>query len=183
MLNCSSCGLTNPPYEASCVSCRTPLQDQAAADAKRREWDALSPKLRDEQEQAFVKMRESVEEHWRWLRRHRLTHAIIGAGIVNMLMNGAVFFASLWSIPIDLALGAAAALGLNRLRGGSWHGAGLFAGAAVLSVILRAPFLNMGEYLKGYWLITCFAATIVVLGGYLMGMKLDFDHRDHFVTG
>jgi hypothetical protein len=183
MLNCSGCGLTNVPYETACVSCRTPLQDDGTAAARRREWDALSPKLREEQEQAFVKMRASVEEHWRWLRRYRLVHAICGAALVNMLMNGSVFFASLWSIPIDLALGAAAALVLNRLRGGSWNGAGLFAGAAVLSVLLRLPFLDLGEYGKGYWMFTCFAILLVVSGGYLMGLKLDLDHRDHFVTG
>jgi len=183
MLNCGGCGLTNVPYETKCVSCSAPLQDAAAAGAKRREWDALPPKLREEQEQAFVRMRASVEEHWRWLRRYRLVHAICGAALVNMLMNGSVFFASPWSIPIDLALGAAAALALNRLRGGSWHGAGLFAGASIASVILRIPFLNMGAYLQGYWFFTCFAVFLVVIGGYFMGMKLDYDHRDHFVTG
>jgi hypothetical protein len=183
MLNCSGCGLTNVPYEAFCVSCRRPLQEQAAADAKRREWDALPPKLREEQEQAFVKMRASVEEHWRWLRRYRATHAIIGAAIVNILMNGSVLFASPWSIPVDLALGAAAGLLLNRLRGGAWLGAGIFAGAAVLSVLLRMPFLDRAGYLMGAWLVTCFALLLVVIGGYLMGMKLEGDHHDHFVTG
>ena len=183
MLNCSGCGLTNVPYETACVSCRAPLQDADTAAAKRAEWDALSPRLREEQEQAFVKMRESIEEHWRWLRRYRLVHAVCGAALVNLLMNGSVFFASPWSIPIDLALGAAAALALNRLRGGAWHGAGLFAGAAVASVILRIPFLNTGVYLQGYWFATCFALFFVVIGGYVMGLKLDGDHRDHFVTG
>lgn len=183
MLNCGGCGLTNVPYEAACVSCKTPLQDAAAADARRREWDALPPRLREEQEQAFVRMRASVEEHRRWLRRYRLVHAICGAALVNLLMNGSVFFASPWSIPIDLALGAAAALMLNRLRGGAWHGAAIFAGAAGASVVLRVPFLDMGAYLLGSWLITCFAVFLVVIGGYLMGMKLDYDHRDHFVTG
>ena len=183
MLNCGGCGLTNVPYETTCVSCRTPLQEQAAADAKRREWDALPPRIREEQEQAFVRMRESVEEHGRWLRRNRLSHAVIGAAIVNMLMNGSVLFASPWSIPIDLALGAGAALFLNRLRGGMWNGAGLFAGAAVVSVVLRAPFLDMGVYLTGFWLITCFAVLLVVIAGYLMGMKLEQVHHDHFVTG
>jgi hypothetical protein len=183
MLNCTNCGLTNVPYETACVSCRAPLQDAGAADAKRREWDALPPGLREEQEQAFVKMRASLEEHWRWLRRYRLVHAICGAALVNMLMNGSVLFASPWSIPVDLALGAAAALVLNRLRGGAWQGAGLFAGAAVASVVLRAPLLNRSAYLEGPWLFTCFALLLVVIGGYFMGMKLEYDHGDHFVTG
>jgi hypothetical protein len=183
MLNCTGCGLTNVPYETACVSCGAALQDAAAARARRLEWEALPPRLREEQEQAFVRMRASVEEHWRWLRRYRLAHAIIGAGVVNMLMNGSVFFASPWSIPIDLALGASAALVLNRLRGGAWAGAGIFAGASVLSVLLRIPFLSMGEYLAGAWFFTCFGVFLVVIAGYLMGLKLDYDHRDHFVTG
>lgn len=184
MLNCEGCGLTNAPYEAACVLCARPLQDDEAAAARRREWDALSPKLREEQELEFRKMRERVEEHWRWLRQNRLTHAIIGAALVNMLMNGSVFFSSLWSIPVDLVLGAGAGLLLNRLRGGTYVGAGLFAGAALLSILLRAPFMARNwSYAAGGWLFTCFAVAAVVMGGYLMGMKLDFDHRDHAVTG
>ena len=35
----------------------------------------------------------------------------------------------------------------------------------------------------GAWLVTCFALLLVVIGGYLMGMKLEGDHHDHFVTG
>ncbi|MBI3856197.1 MAG: hypothetical protein HY293_10960 [Planctomycetes bacterium] len=182
MLNCQGCGVSNPPYEAACVLCAKPLQDAATAEAKRREWDALPPRLREEQERAFVRMRESVEEHGRWLRRHRLVHAIIGAGLVNMLMNGSVFFASPWSIPVDLALGAASALLLNRLRGGAWNGAGIFAGAAVASMILRAPFLNLGVYLMGYWFLTSFAAFLLVISGYVMGIKLEFDTADRAVT-
>jgi len=183
MLNCGGCGLTNAPYEAACTSCRTPLQDQAAADAKRREWDALPPKLREEQEQAFVRMRASVEEHWKWLRRYRVTHAIIGALLVSLVMNGSAFFASPWSILVDFAIGAGAALLLNRFRGGSWIGFGLFVGAAVASVLLRAPFLDMSVYLQGFWFFTCFAVLGLAVSGYFMGMKLDYDHRDHFVTG
>ena len=183
MLNCSDCGLTNAPYESACVSCRKPLQDQTAADAKRREWDALPPGLREEQEQAFVRMRASVEEHWRWLRRYRLTHAIIGGVVVSLVMNGSTFFASPWSIAVDLAIGAAAGVFLNRLRGGAWIGLGLFIGGAVASVVLRLPFLNRDAYLQGSWFFTCFGVLAAAVSGYFMGMKLDYDHRDHFVTG
>jgi hypothetical protein len=95
----------------------------------------------------------------------------------------AVYFASPWSLPIDLALGAAAASALNRMRGGSWIGFGLFVGAAVLSVILRAPFINMEAYLTGFWFFTCFAVMAVAGSGYVMGMKLDREHHEHFVTG
>jgi hypothetical protein len=183
MLNCRRCGLTNRPYETACAHCRTPLQDRDAAEAKRREWGALPAKLREEQEQAFDRMRAGTESHLRWLQSHRLAHAILGALLVCFPMNLAAFFASAWSLPIDLAIGAAAAVSLNLLRGGSWHGLGLFTGAAILSVVLRLPFLNVAAYLDGYWFFTCFALLPVCVGGYLMGMKLDYEHRDHAVTG
>ncbi len=183
MLNCARCGLTNRPYEVSCSHCRTPLQEKDAADAKRREWDALPAKLRDEQEQAFDRMRAGTEAHLRWLRSHRRSHAILGALLVCLPMNLAVFFASYWSLPIDLLLGAAAAFALNRLGGGPWHGFGLFIGAAVLSVLLRLPLINVEAYLRGFWFFTCFAVLAVTAGGYLMGMKLDAEHQDHAVAG
>jgi hypothetical protein len=159
------------------------LQDREAADAKRREWDALSPKLRQEQEREFDRMKQSTEEHLRWLRSNRLAHAILGGLLVMLPMNLSVGFASIPSLPVDAILGAAGGLYLNRLRGGAWHGFGLFVGTAVLSMILRLPFLNVAEYLKGYWFFTCFAMLSVSGGGYLMGMKLEYEHRDHFVTG
>jgi hypothetical protein len=183
MLNCPYCGLSNRPYESRCTLCRKPIQDAADADAKRREWDALPAGLREEQERAFDRMRAGTEGHRLWLKRHRITHSIIGAALVNILMNGSVFFASPWSIPIDLAIGAVAALQLNRMRGGSWAGAGLFVAAAVHSVILRVPFLNMEVYLQGYWFFTCFAVFLLAIAGYFMGMKLDGEHLDHSVTG
>jgi hypothetical protein len=182
MLNCPGCGLTNRPYETDCALCELPLQDAAGAAAKRKEWDALPATIREEQEKAFDRMRSGTLEHREWLKNHRVAHAILGGLLVSFPMNGSVFFASLWSLPIDLAVGAAAGLLLNRLKGGSWHGIGIFVGAAVVSVILRAPFLNMTEYLKGYWFFTCFAVMMVSGGGYMMGMKLDYEHRDHSMT-
>jgi hypothetical protein len=128
-------------------------------------------------------MRAGTESHLRWLRRHRLLHALLGALLLSVPMNLAVFFASRWSVAIDLLVGAAAALALNRLRGGSWHGFGLFGGAAVLSVLLRLPFINVEAYLTGFWFFTCFSVLAVTVGGYLMGMKLDLEHLDHAVTG
>jgi len=174
--------MTNRPYETSCALCDYPLQDAAAATAKRKEWDALPATIREEQEKAFDRMRLGTTEHRNWLKSHRVVHAILGGLLLSLPMNFSVFFASLWSIPIDLAVGAAAGLLLNRQRGGSWQGLGVFVLAAVVSVILRAPFINMSEYLKGYWFFTCFAVMIVSAGGYMMGMKLDYEHRDHSMT-
>src|SRR5207253_203037 len=108
---------------------------------------------------------------------------VLGALLVALPMNLSVFFASLWSLPIDAGLGAAAGLWLNGRRGGPWEGLGFFTAAAVLSVILRLPFINVAAYLSGFWFFTCFAVMAVSGGGYAMGMKLDYEHRDHFVTG
>jgi hypothetical protein len=182
MLNCPFCGLTNRPYETQCVTCGKAIQEPAAAEAKRREWDALPSKLREEQERAFDRMQAGTEGHRLWLRRHRVGHAILGGVLVSLPMNGSVFFASPWSIPIDLAIGAVAALLLNRMRGGCWNGTGLFVGAAVLSIVLRAPFLNMEGYLRGGWLLTCFALFFLAVSGYIMGLTMDYTHRDHWVT-
>jgi len=108
---------------------------------------------------------------------------VIGAMILNIFMNGSIFFAAKMGIPIALGLGAAAALWLNRIRGGMWAGAGAFGAAGVLTVILWIPFLNMEVYLMGYWFYTCFGLFLVVIAGYIMGMKLEFEHHDHAVTG
>ena len=183
MLNCPRCGLTNRPYDASCSQCRTALQDPSAARAKRLEWDALPPRLREEQELAFDRMKAGTEEHLRWLQRNRLTHVVLGALLVCLPMNMAVFFAAPWSVPVDLAIGAVAALVLNRSRGGSWIGFALFVGAGILSMILRAPLINMEAYLQGYWFFTAFAMFAIAGCGYLMGMKLDAEHHDHAVAG
>jgi hypothetical protein len=182
MLNCPACGVTNRPYDTDCVLCKEPIQEAGAAAAKRREWDALPAALRQEQEKAFDRMREGILSHLQWLKRHRVTHAVMGAVVTSLLMNGAVFFALGWPILIDLAVGAGAGLYLNRLKGGSWHGMGVFVGAAVLTVILKTFFMNTTAFLNGIWFFSCFAVFMLAGFGYLMGMKMDFDHTDHNVT-
>jgi hypothetical protein len=174
--------MTNRPYDAVCALCGKTVQDQGAADAKRREWDALPPDLRAEQEKAFDRMREGVEAHLRWLRKHRVVHALIGAVALCLFMDGSVFFQLLWPIAIDLAVGAAAGLALNQLKGGTWRGVGVFVAAAVLTVILKIPFMNTGVFLEAIWLVSCFGVMFSAGTGYLMGMKLEFDHHDHIVT-
>lgn len=182
MLNCPGCGVTNRPYDTDCILCKRPIQESAAAEAKRREWDALPPAIRAEQEKAFERMRESMVRHREWLKGHRVTHAVVGAVLVCLFMNGGFFFALAWPILIDLALGAAAGRLLNFLKGGSWSGFGVFAATGVVSLLFKLPFLNVENYLRGYWLYTCFALFVLAGAGYLMGLKLDFDHTDHSVT-
>lgn len=140
------------------------------------------PALRAEQEKAFDRMRESVESHLRWLRSHRVVHALIGAVAVCLFMDGSVFFQLAWPILIDLLIGAGAGFLLNLLKGGTWRGAGVFVVAAVLTVILKIPFMNTGVFLEAIWLVSCFGVIFATGAGYLMGLKLDFDHHDHSVT-
>jgi len=180
MLNCDACGLTNRPYEVACAHCARPLQEPAAAEARRREWDALSPALREDMERRFDRMSEGTLEYNDWLNKHRITHAVIGAALVNLTMNGATFFAAPWTIPVDLATGAAAGLFLNRRRGGAWQGAGIFFAAGALSLLLKAPLLGSGLWMGG-WFLVCFAVFFQVLVGYLMGLQLDFEHADRSV--
>lgn len=178
-MNCPSCGLANRPFEADCAHCRLALQDEDAAAAKRREWDALSPRMREEQERHFAGLRARFDEHAHWLKRHRLLHGILGGLAVGFFMNAGIFFATFWTIPIDLAIGAAAGVLLNRLGGGAYRGLAIFGGAAAASLLFFPVFLNMEVFLKGFWLFTSFAVTAVAGCGYALGLKLDFDHVEH----
>jgi hypothetical protein len=181
MLNCHDCGLTNKPYDTHCAICGNLLQDQAAADTKRKEWDALGPKMRDEQEAVFDKMRASRLEHREWLQTHRLIHAVAGALILNFVMACCTFFQAKGCIFFDLGLGAAAGLLLNRFHGGAWHGAAVFFGAGVASILLKIPFL--GSSLEvGLWLVAVVGLFFLTCIGYYMGLKLDLDHADRSVT-
>jgi len=181
MLNCDACGLTNRPYEVACAQCARPLQDAAAAGVKRREWDALPVALREDMERAFDRMSEGTVEYNDWLNKHRLTHAFVGAMLVNWTMNGSTFFAAPWTIPVDLSIGAAAGLFLNRRRGGAWQGAGIFFVAGAVSILVKAPLLGSGLWVGG-WFLVSFAIFFQTLIGYLMGLKLDVDHADRSVT-
>jgi len=181
MLNCAACGLTNRPYDTDCSNCARPLQDRETADAKRRDWDALSPKLREEFERDFDRMRAGTLDHLAWLNKHRITHAVVGALLVNLTINISTLFAGHWTIPLDVALGAGAGLALNRWHGGAWHGAGLFFGAGVLSLLAKMPLLGSGHMEFG-WFLTCFALFFLAAVGYLLGVKMDFEHADRSVT-
>jgi len=180
MLNCAACGLTNRPYHTGCSNCAAPLQDQATADAKRRDWDALTPKLREEFERDFDRMRQGTLDHLAWLKKHRLIHAVVGALLVNLTVNGSTFFMGHWTIPVDVALGAGAGLLLNRRHGGEWQGAGLFFGAGVLALLVKLP--QLGHFMEGGgWLLVSFALFFLAAAGYLLGMRLDFEHADRSV--
>jgi hypothetical protein len=181
MLNCHSCGLTNRPYATACTHCERPLQDAEAAAEKQREWDALTPALREELEKNFDRMREGTLDHLQWLRRHRLTHAATGAILVSLTVNGATLFQGHWSMPVDTALGAGAGLLLNRWHGGAWHGAGLFMAAGIAALVCKLPFLGRVNIAEGGWFVACFVFFILACLGYVLGLKLDFEHADRSV--
>jgi hypothetical protein len=175
-MNCRSCGLINRPYEEFCGHCRRELLAPGAAAGKKREWEALSPALRAEQEKRYASLRTRFDEHLRWLRRHRLAHAAFGGIFVCLGMNAAVFFVSLWPVPIDFALGVAAGALLNRAGGGAYRGLGIFVATAALSVALLMPFINREAFWGGAWLLSAAAVLFVGSAGYYLGLKLDADH-------
>ena len=174
MLLCHGCGLSPLPYEVVCPVCKRVLQDESSAAAKRAEWDALPPALREEQERVFTRMREGQGHHHQWLKKNRWTQIILGAAVVNLILGGSTFFAVPWAIPVDLALGGAAGWGLNSMHGGAYRGVGLFTAAAFLSTIARFSLGNIGAGL----VLLPFAFLAVMLAGYLMGFKMDTDHSD-----
>ena len=184
MLICHGCGLTNRPYEVACPICERPLQDEAAAAARRTEWDALPTPLREEQERAFERMRESQQRHHQWLNKNRWTQTILGAMLVNMILGGSTFFSVPWSVPVDLILGGAAGWALNRMRGGAYRGLGLFTGVAFASTIVRFCLASLSGDGYGVGIVLLpFAFLGVLLAGYLMGLKMDAEHLDRSMTG
>jgi hypothetical protein len=176
-MNCPSCGLINLPYEVACAHCSTELQDPDVAHGKLREWNALSPELRREQDRYFIEMRARFDDHLQWLRRHRLVHAILGGVIVSFWMNAAIFFGLFWTFPIDFAIGAAAGHLLNRARGGAYRGLAIFTGAGTLAVVAIRPFTDMMSFLaSGMWLFSTIGILVVAASGYYLGLKLDVEH-------
>jgi hypothetical protein len=181
MLNCRHCGLTNRPYAVACAHCLRPLQDEAKADVKQREFDALPPTLREEQELHYDRMAEHHGEHRNWLQRNRIVQAVSGALILDLSLNVTTFFIAPWCVPIDLALGAVAALLLHWFRGGGFIGLSLFFAACIVSWSFRLLLMPIHAE---------FAGILPVLGvmtaagcGYFMGRVLESSHVERSVTG
>jgi hypothetical protein len=181
MLNCRHCGLTNRPYAVACDHCLQPLQDEAAADVKQREFDALPAKLREEQELHYDRLKEHHGEHRNWLQRNRIAQGVCGALILDLSMNVTTFFAAPWCVPIDLVLGATAALLLNRLRGGAYIGLGLFLAACVVSWVFRMMLMRANAEIPG--LLPALGVTMAGGGGYFMGRMLEMTHVERGVIG
>jgi hypothetical protein len=179
MLICHRCGLTNLPYNVACPVCGRPLQDEAAAAAKRGEWDALPKDLREEQESVFERMRDGHQQHHQWLQKNRWTQTVLGALLVNMILGGSTLFCVPWSIPVDLIIGGAAGWALNVMRGGAYRGLGLFTAAAFLSTIIRFALANLTRTDFGVGVVMLpFAFLGMLVAGYLVGMKMDASHGE-----
>ena len=181
MLNCRHCGLTNRPYAVACDGCLRPLQDETAAGVKQREFDALSQKLREEQELRYDRLKEHHGEHRNWLQRNRIAQGVSGALILDLSLNGTTFFVAPWCVPIYLALGAAPALLLNRLRGGGFIGLSLFFAACIVSWLFRMMLMPVHAELVG--ILPVPGVTAAASCGYFMGRVLESSHVERGVIG
>lgn len=177
-MDCPQCATPHLAHESVCVRCGGALD--AAAD-KLREWKSLPAEARAEFERGVRENRGRLEEHLAWLRRARKRHAI-GCGLAfTLLHNLALGFPSAWTLPLDFAIGAGAAVWLNAIRGGAWRGLGIFLLASALTVPALAPFVNMDAYLGGWWLLTALVGWICGALGYYWGLRWDFDRRERMV--
>ena len=172
---CTHCGLTNRPYYTECAICSNTLQDPNAASVHRREWEQLSPPLREEFEKDFERFRKTYDDQNEWLKRYRVLHGVTGAIVLTTCINigfqGNVFQGT----ALDLVVGAAAALYLNRLRGGSYLGMFLFFGASILAIVGRFPFISIDAFWGGWFLFSAIAITFVAAFGYTMGLQMESD--------
>ena len=173
---CTHCGLTNRPYHTECAICAKTLQDPEAASVHRREWEQLSPPLREEFEKEFDRFRKTFDDQNEWLKRYRVIQAVAGAIVLTTCINigfrGNVFEGTV----LDLVVGAAAALYLNRIRGGSYQGLFLFSGASILAIVGRVPFMNTTAFWEGWFLFSALAVSVVAAFGYYMGLQMESDH-------
>ena len=84
---CNNCGLTNRPYHTECAVCSKTLQDPEAASVHRREWEQLSPPLREEFEKDFDRFRKTYDDQNEWLKRYRVIQAVAGAIVLTTCIN------------------------------------------------------------------------------------------------
>lgn len=180
-MDCPRCGLENHPCAAACADCALPLQDAATAAAKRTEWEARPAALRAEAEERLLRVRRVHDEYLAWLRGRRRKDAILGAVVVAFVMFLGLRIESPLPVPLWLAIGAGAGILLNRWRGGTYAGAGIFAAAWLASVIAGIPFCD-AEILwrRGFWLMAAIMAMPLLCFGYLLGSKLDDEHFANF---
>jgi hypothetical protein len=184
MNDCPKCGLTNRPTAERCARCERPLMGRETAVRRKEEWDKLPAPLQDEYAAQFDRYLSWHDEHRQWLRSHRILHAILGAlvcGVANTVATQSCVGTGVGAI-----VGAAAAVLLNRWKGGSFLGLATFlvagfVGGAIAGVFAFIQDLEGG----GGGAIIFFAGAICAQSGfgYLLGMKFDFQHFERSVHG
>jgi len=187
-VHCGSCGRPLLPFHEACFQCGTTAQPSESAAARKREWDALSPKMQGEMRGAYDLQVERRERWLEWLRAHRRVHAALGAvlyGLPAAFIFGMLDGFPLWAIPfvslVDLALGAGVGTALNRLQGGSYRGMILFGAAFLGEALLRvggASLLGLGLGAAGVALILISGFLLSLCTGYAFGLQLTLDRSD-----
>lgn len=169
-MNCPDCGLENPPVRDACAFCETPI----LAGERREEWENLTPALREEFSKNFERALEARKAWREKLVRGRARHAAMGA-LLNVVMTGLTHApagaAGALHLLMDLALGAAAGVLLNQLRGGAYLGMSLFGGAYFVSAALKLALGALRiDLLFCFFVFPGFLAALSL--GYLFGTNL-----------
>lgn len=184
-MDCRSCGLSNPPYQADCEFCAAAIQPAGEAEQHRREWESLGEKSKSEFLETYRRDRERYAAWIEKLRRDRKKHALIGAvayglgtNVLLLLAYDAGALGLLVVLMADAAVGAACGFWINRGGGGEYRGLGLFGGAYFVSIpakmligVLPHPLAGGFEG-AGVGLAVAIGILQSLLIGYLFGLHL-----------
>ena len=183
---CPGCGLSNLPHHDVCEFCARELLVPSAVEGKRSEWERLTEKLRTEFTAAYEKGLAQRREWRERLRRNRIKHAVGGA-LTFLFMAGLLHYpvldvegaGFLLVVLVELAVGAAAGLWLNRGGGGGYRGLAAYGGGYLAWTVLSLLFgIIVGPFERGVgggfiWGLFVLPG-ILVSGsfGYLFGLSL-----------
>jgi hypothetical protein len=164
------------------------VQSPEAAAARKREWDALTPKMRDEMQDDYQNQLERRERWVEWLQENRWRHAACGGALYGLpaaFIFGMIGGFPLWALPlvclVDIAAGCGLGFALNRLQGGPYRGMGLFAAGFILETIFRVgcascPVGIVVGMVGSLMLISGFLISLCT--GYALGLQLTLDRSD-----
>jgi hypothetical protein len=172
-MNCPKCALDNPPYEANCDACGTPIQSVEEAKGRRGEWNSLSSRNREELQERYLKARQRYDNYQSWRKKNKILHTVVGAITVTVCMNFALLFPNWWTLTSAPLFGAAAGYYLNHIGGGMWKGFGLFVAA---SAIVALPYFGAAWTLASLGFIASGGV------GYYLGLRLDFSRVEQLFS-
>ncbi len=181
-MDCGKCGLDNRPYAVACTSCGEKLQEEADAEAKRNEFDALPAETRAEFEKKYVDAERGLVRSDERKRRSLIVNIVIGAAVFPVIAN--IIFPStiVWIailLPLDVACGAVALGVLVKAGGGMPRGLLYTIAAYCLSTGIHSrlyPDLHVGQSVA--W-----AYGFVVAGalGLYFGWKTDEERAEQAI--